>query len=116
LAEENNLGINIGKTEMLNLVKDGKVKHGDIVYGQERLRVMKCYEYHTITQQTSEKAFTVFSNEKTMFVMRVMADIQSLRKLIVGNSIGTLLFKNNANFNMWPVNAVETFRKNSLKR
>jgi hypothetical protein len=42
----------------------------------------------------------MLSKENTMFIIRAMADIPSLRKLIVGNSITTLLFKISANFNI----------------
>jgi hypothetical protein len=77
----------------MNLTKGGKVEHGDIVCGQERVWVMKCYDYLTITLQTSEKAFTVPGMENTMFVIRVMADIPTLRKLILGNTITTLLLE-----------------------
>jgi hypothetical protein len=54
---------------------------------------MKCYEFLTITLQTSEKAYTMLSKENIMFVIVVMADIPSLRKLIVGNSITILLLE-----------------------
>jgi hypothetical protein len=55
--------MNTEKTEMVSR-KNGKVKQGErINYGQERLRVVKCYEYLGITLQTSGKTFNLHTGE-----------------------------------------------------
>jgi hypothetical protein len=64
-AEENNLQINTGKTEMMHFRKERKMRHEDrIASGWKQLKVVKYYKYLGITLHSSGTAFTMYIRRK----------------------------------------------------